>query len=100
MAGAVYLVLFWSYTFNKKELINCKTATGYYGNSIYFISNCISSKKMNTFKYILENLDVSTFIEVMNQLKETIPFEYEKIISEYITKNKQSFQIYNKTHVR
>ena len=85
--------------FNPKfinEMILCKTAKSYYGSTTNFLSQCVSSKRLVTFKYILENIDVETFYELINQTKETIPAEIEKNISEFISKNEENLKNYNK----
>jgi hypothetical protein len=77
----------------KEELINCKNATGYYGSIIHFIPQCINLKKINTFKYALENLDINIFVELLKQIRDSIPLEYEKHLSDYITKNSEHIKI-------
>lgn len=80
----------------KKELINCKVARSYYGNTTLFMSQCISSQRINTFKCILKGIDVSTFFEIVNQTKESLPIEYEKFIMEYINNNEKEIKKYDK----
>lgn len=83
----------------KEEIANCKTTYGNYGTIIYFIPHCVYFKKINTFKYFLEGLDINIFIEILKQLRDTIPQEYEKCLSDYIMANsgqiKNFYQISN-----
>ena len=45
---------------------------------------------------MLENLDINIFLELLSQIKETIPPEYERLLGEYITKNSELFSSYKK----
>jgi len=73
----------------KKELINCKSAKTYYNNNLYFMLMCISSKKMNTINFMMEDLDINNFFEMIKTVKDIISVDCEKIFCEYINKNKE-----------
>lgn len=73
----------------KKELINCKTAKTYYNSNLYFMSICLSSKKINTINLLMEDMDINIFVEMIGIIKDSIPAETEKIFCDYINKNKE-----------
>lgn len=80
----------------KQELINCANAVrGQYGNIIMFIHCCITFKRLITFKYFVENLEINTFIEMMKQIKDNVNPEFEKIISDYLIINSETIKNYN-----
>jgi uncharacterized protein YeeX (DUF496 family) len=76
----------------KQELIKNVKTIGQYGNIILFVSSCINFKRLNTFKYILEDLNIESFIELIKQVKDTISIEYEKIINDYLIKNSENLK--------
>ena len=80
----------------KKEIINCKTAKTYYGSVTLFMSQCTSSRRTNTFKYMLSDADAETFFEIISQIKDSIPLDYEKFIFDYINSNEELIKKYDK----
>ncbi len=72
----------------KKELVSCKTAKSQYNGSLYFIPMCLSSKKMNTLNFIMEDMNIDTFFEIIGTIKELITTDTEKYFCDYINKNK------------
>ena len=78
----------------KKELINCKNAKTYYNGTLYFMLQCLSTKKMNTINFIMDDMDINIFFEMIATIKDSIPVECEKFFCDYINKNKE----FIKTH--
>lgn len=70
----------------KKDLVNCKSAKTYYGNPLNFMSICFGTKKINTIKYMISDMDVNLFFEMIGTSKE-IPADCDKIICDYISRN-------------
>lgn len=73
----------------KQEIISNISTRGQNGNTILFVPICASYKRFNTIKYILEELDIDSFIELIRQIKDSIPSEFEKILNDYIIKNSE-----------
>lgn len=73
----------------KIELINCKNAKTYYNGNLYFMAICLSSKKINTINFLMEDMDVNIFFEMIGTIKDSIPAECEKLFCDYINKNKE-----------
>ena len=79
-------------TFDKNyvnKLIDNKSKNQY-GIPINMIISCIVSRKIITFKYLITQLDINGFMDILN-LKESITPEFELCISNYIKLNKDKF---------
>jgi hypothetical protein len=80
----------------KSDIVFCKTAKNYYGSATLFMSQCVSSRKTNTFKFMLTDISVNTFFEIINQIKDSIPTDYDKFLNEYILLNHEAIKTYDK----
>jgi hypothetical protein len=72
-----------------EEILLCKNAKTYYGSIINVPYLFLNSVKIKSFNYIMQNIGVKSFFDIMNIFKEHVLKEYEKPICEFITKNKE-----------
>ena len=79
-------------TIFKQDLLTKSISDAYYSNKILFLPNCISFKRINTFKYVLNILNIDEFVNFLIQSKNTlINDSFETEIGEYISKNNKLF---------
>ena len=71
----------------KKELITCKVTKSHYGTPISFMALCFTSKKIPTIKFMLSDMDIQCFFEMIAHVKDSISADCEKLLSDYISKN-------------
>lgn len=71
----------------KKELITRKIIKPYYGTPGYFMTQCFASKKINTIKFMLSDMDIQCFFEMISHIKDSISTDCEKYLCDYISKN-------------
>ena len=72
------------------KLVSNKTTKTSYNTTVTMIANCIAHRKTNTFKYILSQLDITNFNDILYS-KETLTPDLERYIIEYIKINKDKF---------
>lgn len=71
----------------KNELLTCKTAKSQYGTTLSFMSICFNSKKMNTIKFMMEDMDIISFLDMIVVVKDSVSTDCEKFLCDYISKN-------------
>jgi hypothetical protein len=83
----------------KNELITCKTIKSQYGgNQLSFMSICFNLKKMNTIKFMMENMDINSFFDMIVLIKDSVSTDCEKFLCDYITKNGAIIKTKNNVH--
>ena len=66
----------------KNELIMCKTAKSQYGygTQLSFMSICFNSKKMNTIKFMMEDMNINSFFDMIVLIKDSVSADCEKFL--------------------
>ena len=77
----------------KKELFSFKPIKINYGNQITFMSICFSLKKINTIQFMMSDMDINSFFEMITLIKDCVPAECEKILCDYISNNEAIIKI-------
>ena len=82
----------------KRELINCKTAKTNYGSQIYFMSQCFSSKKIGTIKFMMGDMEIDYFFEMVKLLKDCLSSDCEHLMCDYINKNESIIKTHSEVN--